>query len=341
MPLETDSLEWHNQLSCLQKDIELFKQAQASYDSLQERLAGNEHLIPIYEPSARRLVELTQQNILAQLAQISPNVHEEISKIDSFAKLSGADTLDIQVNTPPELPSGLIDMGLLGKILSDIQTLIYTIIKPSKSKTTALVKDYATLYVNAFAPGSFSIRAQERKQEIKLFEKHAVSSSLPTIIKLMDSATNPDQLKSVIDELDLLVVSKYSRLLRALKTGDCGLALEWASPEGETQRSSLSANSIKEIVAMFDREIDFSRREVTVYGRLVMLEKDEIRKRGKFKLQSFDDIVYSGTADESFIGFYIPSDVEAVLEERIEINETTEEESISYRLLAVEPYETK
>lgn len=334
--MQSKKNDLYNELTTLQIDIDLFQRANNNYSKLSQDLAGMEYLMPIFEPSARRLKELTEENIHCQIASMAIESKEKISKIDTFANLSNADTLDMRIQTSSDVPTGVISMALLGKFLQQVQSLVYSVIDPTKAKTKSNVKDFASLFVTAFAPGSFIVRAQEKVQPLKLFDKHAISASWPTIQKLMEAGDNLEELKDTVQDIDIIITSRYYSMLKTLSSEDCSITFEWASPYGDKHSSSLTSLQIRNIITIFDEDKELNSRQIRVFGRLTMIQKDDNNKRGRFKLISSEGITYQGTADESFLGFYVPSTVLAVLEEKIEINPTTDEEKISYHLLRVQ-----
>ncbi|MDD2586307.1 MAG: hypothetical protein PHT79_02265 [Syntrophomonadaceae bacterium] len=331
----SNNMNLDSQLIELQKEIVFFNKVRLNYENLQKELIGNEHLRHIYEPSAKLLLDRAEEDLAIAFKQIA-NSYVDIDSVEAVARQTNASTMDVTIETPEKSISGFIEMGLLGKTLNSFQSLIYSIIDPSKGRKKTVIRDAGALAVSAFAPGSFVVRVHEQTNGLIADENLILEKTVPIIGSLMEASEDVAKLKEATSDLELTTVSIYRNFLKTLSSGDSGINIKWVSPSGNKRNHSLSSQQVKNAISLFNNDKSLTSRPITVDGILTMFERDDINNRRNFKLIGFDEVSYSGIVDEKVPGCFVPTNISALIEEQIEVNNTTDEEFIKYILLSVD-----
>ncbi len=247
-------------------------------------------------------------------------------------------TIDIHIQTPSKLPSGIIGLQTLGQTISRFQSLIYSIMHPSKGRIPASVKTMGALYANACNPGSFQVRTQQFLS-LSLFETEIMSNTINECFELLSAADNRDLLLQNASRYNLIVLAKYHKFLESLASDNCGIALDWASPNGDFKKVNISSEQIASIISYFNEEETLTSRPITVEGYITAIDVNKKR----FTLTDLNKLVYNGTVAKSLriSSFSVPWDdkqsklVSAEMEETIDFNVATDEEKYTYHLLSV------
>lgn len=257
-------------------------------------------------------------------------INESVA-IEYIARQTWSDILDIKIQTPISVPSGYISMDLLGRVLHQIQSLLYSTFHPVRGKIPSDIKEAVGLNVFAFSKGSFTVRTQSNQL---LMPQEDLFS---TILDIIDAGDSKQSLLNVINKVNLASISRYEKLLRALSTDDCGLEINWASPNGLTRLASLSPTQVRSIITLINLEDSLRKREFCVVGELVMVHS----KKHRFELTDVDGFSYKGTVTKPLqkLKFEVSSFVEATLEESISTNAA--KEKIYYSLLEVRELPTE
>ena len=324
---------FNDQLNEIQAELDFYNKARANFENLQNELKNNEHLRFVYEPSAKLLLEKAEDDLALAIKQAANSVKEEVSSAAAVAQQIKASTMDITLKTPESNVSGFIDIGLLGKTLNNFQSLIYSIIDPVRGRKKKEVKEAGALLVSAFAPGSFVVRVHEQTNGLIADENLILETAVPIIVDLMKSSEDIDQLKEYTSTMDLLTVSAYRNLLKTLSRGESGINIKWASPYGNGRDYSLNFQQVRTAIKLFNSDRNLTNRMITIDGTLIMFERDDEHQRRRFKMSSYDGALYSGAVSEELPGQFVPTEIRALLEERVDKNRTTDEEYKTYTLL--------
>lgn len=328
----------NDQFNCILEEISFYTKVREDYEALQKDLEENEHLRHVYEPSARLLLERAEEDLTIAVKQLSNSMDRDVNSLPIVANLLKVSTMDITLQTPENVTSGFIDLRLLGKTLSSFQSLIYSIISPSKGRKKKEVTDAAALLVSAFAPGSFVVRIHEQTNGLIADENLILETTVPVIVDLMEASEDVNRLKEISSQVDLMAVSAYRNLLKTLSGGESGISVQWVSPSGNNRDYSMNYKQIQNALSTFNSDRSLTSRTITVDGILTMLEKDDTTKRRRFKMTSFDGTPFTGIVDENLTGHFVPTNITALIEEKIELNKTTDEEYVTYILLAIGDY---
>lgn len=270
--------------------------------------------------------------------RLSPSEVPSLGDADILqaARASMRDTVDIILRGHPDRPSGFVDQGPLGAALVALQRLVCSkALEHHRGRISRADKERIGLMVSAFAPGSFAIRTVSR-ETTSLLDDTPVSLALEFIHQAMRIGADAEQLSALLKEQKPLTVARYRAFLSAVSQGGCSVEFRWAPASGKSGvlRAQLSQGQIMTIIQMLKEWGDEVDNDYTVVGTLLAVNT----RQQRFELMSDDGIAYRGRISEQLQKhvFTIPSTVRATIRETVEINPTTNEESISYSLLDVE-----
>lgn len=239
--------------------------------------------------------------------------------IQRLADNTQLETLRITLKTPANIPIGMVAAETLGSFLSRVQSLFLSFITPGRGRKPEYIKANTRLNVLAgFNEGSFIFDLQQDKTDEILNDNFLGEVSLPAFIKIVEAVDDKEKLIEVTKDINLISISHYDRLLRVLSSGNCGIDLQWASPQRKVKETSLTPTQIRSIITLLDQEDSMKGRNFTAYGELVMAHS----KKHRFELNTFDGNTYTGTIDPALnkYRFEISSFVEATIEETIKLN---------------------
>lgn len=229
-----------------------------------------------------------------------------------------------------------IDAFVLGYMLIHTQDLVnYIPFTKKESGRYKLAKEKSgksKLKTVGFYAASFGVRL-ESEVETDLFGDTELSSTIETLMKLIDSTNSIPKLKSFMGDMNIKVTKIYYEFLNLLNDEKIELIAEWASPNEKHAISRLNSKSISEAIKAIKEETKKEENILDIIGQLVGINVN----RNKFNLLTDNDEHIHGIITESLRNekFTVPLRVEAKIKEATEVNLLSGKETTVYTLLEI------
>jgi hypothetical protein len=238
-----------------------------------------------------------------------------------------------------------IQASLLGRMLVSTQNLVSLLSSSDHSTRGRLpldLEEATTLLYTGQVCGSFGARL-EAQDAGDLFGNALISEGLNNIVRLLNSSTDTNALRSSLFDIGPRAAVQYRQLLKTAFDSGSGLRMQWGTPTRGSGSAMLTREQISAALELFGRAEPELKNTLKVSGRLVGV--NVFRK--KFEFVTDDGIHFTGTYDSDFEQTWhlteppVAAVIEglagsAILEETVQVAHATGKETFSYVLLKLE-----
>lgn len=256
--------------------------------------------------------------------------------IDSLniAMATSRDVLDICLEVDGKHEKE-ISCDNLGAVLVNLQSLIYSLAyKDNKfrGRVPKDIKDKNIMKVVMCHAASFGILLQSNESADILGETPS-TNSLKLLSTLLSAKNQKEELTKLKDEVSPKAFYKYRNFLSSLVDGNMDIKVGIASANKYCNDIEFKQAEIYSTIDILESDFDNTTSINTYIGDLVGINT----KKNTFMFISSNDDYYSGTlANELLKNKYtVPSKVEVVIKECLEINPMTQREKVYYELLEI------
>ncbi len=234
----------------------------------------------------------------------------------------------------------------LGKSLDGLQKVIYRIgakcVNITSKKIPEDIKRNLQISLLEVGAGSFEMRLASTEY-VGIFNDSNIGKAISEFVKILNSGSDQDQLKSLMEQFGPKVAKDYTNFLKPLSESVMDTKFTWTSPNpsfGDTvQLSNSQMQEVIDILETIQKEVS---ETIKILGTLVGISLrsktfqiettdenyfDENYFRGKISEDAFEtDTVRNATLSQTYT---------AEIQGFVERSETTDEIKIKYRLLSL------
>lgn len=255
---------------------------------------------------------------------------EKLDEIIDITKLERREVLDISLE-PNYEHAREIECFALTDTLIEVQSTIFAIAdKDGKKQTPKYVKEQNTLNVSGCFAASFGIRLKANNLT-DITGNSNMQANINILLELLDSKGDKQKFENVIGKIHPKAAIKYKELLETLRKHGMSFKAKCAYPNEYTNVVHINKADIEKSLKLYNDEIENIVSIIECHGRLTMVDYGT----GKFKLKVDEENTIRGDIDKQIkVDLYrIPTNIVAILERRIEINQYTKKEEIRYKLM--------
>lgn len=286
--------------------------------------------------------EIDLPNECAILSLAERNLPELKTEPETEARQTARNVLFISIDNGSH--SQTISVNDYGSILLRSQGLIHALALSGAASARgriplATIENTTLNYIGNFA-ASIGIKLEAKNG--KLFDPD-LEQAIESMLSLMDTSTDKEKLISILKKIPYRATARYKFLLQALDQGELSLKADWGSPHKGRRTAYMSHSQIREVIDLLELDGDDVSQSIELNGDLLGLVINKKNKRGTFQfLPSDGERIIKGALSQELFDIVDREHIElpqygisVILEETIEINPSTGEESTSYEMIKI------
>ena len=273
---------------------------------------------------------------------------DTLPALSSPKELASSNNRDI-LNLTPNF-SGVFrteaPIDTLGEILTGLQQVINRIgakhVNSTSKKKSEKIRNPFGISMLEVGAGSFDIRLASTEL-VDILKESDLGDAINQFVKILNSGSNQDQLKLLMDQFGPKVAKGYTNFLKPLSEAVIDTRFTWTSPHPDRGGTAkLTQSQIIKAIEILEKIQEETSETITISGTLVGLslrsklfeiettdenyyERDYFR--GKITDEAYEtETIRNATLSQTYI---------AEIQGFVEIGETKDETNIKFRLLSL------
>ncbi|RKU31565.1 hypothetical protein C6497_01600 [Candidatus Poribacteria bacterium] len=237
-------------------------------------------------------------------------------------------------------------VDFLGNILTGLQQVINRIgakcVNSTSKKIPEDIKSSMGISLLEVGAGSFEIQLASTEY-VGILKESELGNSINEFVKILNSGSNEDELKSLMDQFGPRVAKGYTNFLKPLSESVIDTKFTWTSPHPDRGGTAkLTQSQIINAIDILEKIQEETSEKITIRGTLVGIS---VRDK-TFQLETSDDNYYERDffkgkiTDEAFETEIVKNatvnkQYTAEIQGFAQIGETKDETNIKFRLLSL------